>query len=508
MNSLNTKFNINTPMINKRIMFILILLIVAIGAVSHVSAEDANGTQQLAIDDIEVTQSNDIYSSDGDAALEIDSSKESISATQPDATITPINLEGKYKVGVATVKLTDSNNNPLSNQRVKLTVVYKTSGATPKMTDENGIASFEFKDLFYYDGKYVNSTWDLTKHTLTVGNWPIKIDLDGGDYTANTVNANLNVLKTTANININDMTADFGEDKYFEMALTDSDTGKPIKGEVFKIQITSDSQTMTYNLVSDENGQSKIGISQLIPGTYPVRVGLEDSSNIAASQKSARITINKIPVTLKTNKLTTTYNSGANFTVSVVNGNVAFAGVKLKLKVYTGSSAQTLYATTNENGTVFLSSLGLSKGTHKVIVSKADSLFSADSVTSSIVITPKKLNIVGVSKKLKNGGQLTLKVKNKSTGKYVSGVKLQVKVFTGKKYKTFNLVTKKSKLISNAIGALLKTNKFSTGTHKVTVKITSPNYKGSGTFKLVIPKSAQKYKKVTYIVSNGKGKYV
>ena len=93
--------------------------------------------------------------------------------------------------------------------------------------------------------------------------------------------------------------------------------------------------------------------------------------------------------------------------------------MKLKLKVYTGSTAQTLYATTNENGTVFLSSLGLSKGTHNVIISNADSLFSADSVTSSIVINPKKLNIVGASKKLKNGGQLTLKVKNKSTGKYV-----------------------------------------------------------------------------------------
>jgi hypothetical protein len=101
-----------------------------------------------------------------------------------------------------------------------------------------------------------------------------------------------------------------------------------------------------------------------------------------------------------------------------------------------------------------------------------------------------------------------LKVKDKSTGKYVSGIKMQVKVFTGKKYKTFNLVTKKSKLINNAVGVLLKTNKFSTGTHKVTVKITSPNYKGSGTFKIVIPKTAQKYKKVTYIVSNGKGKYV
>lgn len=509
LNSLNTKFNINTCMINKRIMFILILLIVAIGALSHVSAEDVNGTQQVAMDDnVEVTQSNDLYSSGNDAALEINPSKESIPATQPNATITPINLEVGYKVGVATVKLTDSNNNPLPNQSVNLKVVYKISGSTPKKTDENGIASFEFKDLFYYDGTYINSTWDLTKYSLTVGKWPVSFELVGGDYIANAVNDNLKVLKTTANININDMTADFGEDKDFEMTLTDSVTGKPIKGEVFKIQITSDSQTMTYNQVSDENGQSKISVIQLIPGTYPVRVGLEDSSNIAASQKSARITINKIPVKLETSKLTTTYNSGENFTVSVVKDNMAFAGVKLKLKVYTGSGTEILYPVTNENGTVFLSSLGLSKGTYKVIVSNADSMFSADSVTSSIVINPKKLTIVGACKKLKNAGQITLKVKDKSTGKYVSGVKMQVKVFTGKKYKTFNLVTKKSKLINNAVGVLLKTNKFSTGTHKVTVKITSPNYKGSGTFKIVIPKTAQKYKKVTYIVSKGKGKYV
>ena len=505
LNSLNTKFNINTCMINKRIMFILILLIVAIGALSHVSAVDVNGTQQVAMDDnVEVTQSNDLYSSGNDAALEIDPSKESIPATQPNATITPINLEGGYKAGVATVKLTDSNNNPLSDEDIKLFVVDEVSWSTSKKTDGNGIASFEFKDLRHV----VKDGTMYTQYDLTVGKWPVRFELIGGDYIANAVKDNMKVLKTTANININDMTADFGEDKDFEMTLTDSVTGKPIKGEVFKIQITSDSQTMTYNQVSDENGQSKISVIQLIPGTYPVRVGLEDSSNIAASQKSARITINKIPVKLETSKLTTTYNSGENFTVSVVKDNVAFAGVKLKLKVYTGSGTEILYPVTNENGTVFLSSLGLSKGTHKVIVSNADSMFSADQVTSSIVINPKKLTIVGACKKLKNAGQITLKVKDKSTGKYVSGIKMQVKVFTGKKYKTFNLVTKKSKLINNAVGVLLKTNKFSTGTHKVTVKITSPNYKGSGTFKIVIPKTAQKYKKVTYIVSNGKGKYV
>ena len=135
-------------MINKRIMFILILLIVAIGALSHVSAEYVNGTQQVAIaDNVEVTQSNDLYSSGNDAVLEIDPSKESIPATQPNATITPINLEGGYKAGVATVKLTDSNNNPLSDEDIKLFVVDEVSWSKSKKTDGNGIASFEFKDL-------------------------------------------------------------------------------------------------------------------------------------------------------------------------------------------------------------------------------------------------------------------------------------------------------------------------------------------------------------------------
>ena len=89
----------------------------------------------------------------------------------------------------------------------------------------------------------------------------------------------------------------------------------------------------------------------------------------------------------------------------------------------------------------------------------------------------------------------------------VSGIKLQIKVFTGKKYKTFNLVTKKSKDIGD-IGVLLETNAFSAGKHKVTVKITSPNYTGSDKGYLVIPKSAKKYDKFTYVISNGKGKFV
>lgn len=84
---------------------------------------------------------------------------------------------------------------------------------------------------------------------------------------------------------------------------------------------------------------------------------------------------------------------------------------------------------------------------------------------------------------------------------------MQVKIYTGKKYKTINVVTKKSKILGDVL-VLIETNKFSAGKHKVTAKITSPNYYGSDKGYIVIPKSAKKFKPFTYVISNGKGKFI
>lgn len=402
-------------MINRKMMFISILFIVAVCAVSHVSAEDMNGTQQLTVEDnVEVTQTDDVSAIDNDDTLKMESSEDIVKGSDVNAKITPINLEGGYKTGNATVKLTDLNNNPLPNQKVKITVSGKVSWTTDRKTDTNGIATFNFSDLRYAESVVKDSKWNITYYDLTVGKWAVKFDLKDSSYGVNTVTDTLTVKKAYANINLKSLNVDFGSNEFFTMSLTDSATGMPIANEYLRVKLLNVADEY-FMYLTDSEGKVQINVNQFSPGTYLFSVSAANEDNIQASQKSANVIIKEIP---------------------------------------------------------------------------------------------KKLSIVSSSKKFKNSGQLILKVKDKTTGKYVSGVKLKIKIFTGKKYKTFNLVTKKSKKISNAIGVLLKTNKFSVGSHKVTVKITTAKYKGSATLKLVIPKTAKKYKKFTYVVSNGKAKYV
>jgi hypothetical protein len=395
-------------MFTKRIMIISVLLIVAIGALSCVSAGDVNATDQLAADDgIEVTQNNELSTNDN---VITDPTEKTVAGPLGNATLTPTNLEGGYKTGIATVKVTDLNNNPLAGQNVKLKIVGTISYSASNKSDENGIATFNFKDLKYYE----NIDGNLTPYDLTVGKYPIKLDLNSNNYTAKTVSDTLTVKKTYANIDVNSLNVQYGSNETFTISLSDSATGRPIAQEYLRIRLVNVAEDY-FLYLTDAQGKVQIKVDRFSPGKYQFNVAVANEDNIQAYSKTANVVINE-PI--------------------------------------------------------------------------------------------KKLTVVGTTKKFKNSGQIILKVKDKSTGKFISGIKLKIKVFTGKKYKTFNLVTKKSKKISNAIGVLLKTNKFSVGTHKVTVKITSPNYTGSGTFKLTIPKTAQKYKKFTYVVSNGKGKYV
>ena len=84
-----------------------------------------------------------------------------------------------------------------------------------------------------------------------------------------------------------------------------------------------------------------------------------------------------------------------------------------------------------------------------------------------------------------------------------------MKVYTGKKTKTFNLVTGYDYKLTSSNGICgLQTSKFSAGAHKVKIIVKSPKYTGSATTKLVIKKSAKSYSQYNYIITNGAGKFV
>ena len=177
--------------------------------------------------------------------------------------------------------------------------------------------------------------------------------------------------------------------------------------------------------------------------------------------------ISKIPVTIITSPLSTSYGSGQSFIVKVVDSKNSnpISGFKLVLKVNAGNGYQTVYLTTNNNGIAQYKTSTLSIGTYTVIVSNGNTDFFTASDKSSTIKISKGSYVIkapAINKALKKSGTFKITVKNKA-GNAIKSVKLTVKVYTGKKFKTYNLKT-------NAKGtASIKTKSLKKGNHKVVI---------------------------------------
>ena len=192
----------------------------------------------------------------------------------------------------------------------------------------------------------------------------------------------------------------------------------------------------------------------------------------------------------------------------VDKNNKPVSGATLKLKVYTGKNYKTVTIATNSKGVANYKTTSLGLGTHKVVIS-VSSAFTAKSVSSSIKITPKKLKIITHASASKDSSLLICGIYDNGAKKFLNKVKVQMKVYTGKKTKTFNLVTGYDYKLTSSNGICgLQTSKFSAGAHKVKIIVKSPKYTGSATTKLVIKKSAKSYPQYNYIITNGAGKFV
>ena len=203
--------------------------------------------------------------------------------------------------------------------------------------------------------------------------------------------------------------------------------------------------------------------------------------------------VEKTKATLKASKATVAYKKGTKWSIKLTDSNgKAIAGKTIVLKVYTGSKYKTVKVTTNANGQATYNTKSLSAGNHKIVASFLDDAFDCKDISSSVkVVKQTKIKIIAIPKSMKDGTVLTIIVLNKKTKKFMNGVKLILKVYTGKKYKTIKLKTKK---VAGAKGAAgYATNKLNVGKHKVKITPQSFKYTGSKTTKMVIKKSAKKY---------------
>ena len=165
--------------------------------------------------------------------------------------------------------------------------------------------------------------------------------------------------------------------------------------------------------------------------------------------------------------VSTTYNSGKSFVIKVsdVSKNPV-ANLKLTVKIYTGSKYVTKTLTTNVKGiATFAEASKLAIGNHKVEITSKDARYSISKTLSSIKV--QKASTIVVAKKLtaqyKKSKYFKVTVKNKATKKVVNGIVIKVKVFTGKKAKTYKIKTDAKGI------AKLNTKKLKIGKHKVVI---------------------------------------
>ena len=302
------------------------------------------------------------------------------------------------------------------------------------------------------------------------------------------------------------------KDKKVYFKVTNSQTGT---GESFtnvQYEILKNGKSLTWGIEKTNiNGKGVIDFSKIKEnigtGTFVVKGLLYDDLSIYYDElvesnfPSTKVKISgKQQVTIKPKKLSTTYKSGRYFKAKVIDSKTKkpVKGVKVILKVFTGKNAKTTTTTSNSKGYIKYSSSKLNIGKHKVVLKvKKSQYFKGKTKKSMIKISKARLKLSAptVTAQYKKSTLFKVTVKNKKSDKPVKGIKVIMKVYTGKKYKIYKAKTnKKGKTGFN-------TKSLSSGKHKVVV-IAKANSK----YKKATSKSSVIIKKPKYKSKTSKGK--
>ena len=238
----------------------------------------------------------------------------------------------------------------------------------------------------------------------------------------------------------------------------------------------------------DEDVLSESPKEVLSNGTGDVSNG-----NGSGSNGTGDVPVEKQTATIKASKATVAYKKGTLWSLKVTDSSgKAVSNKNILLKIYTGSKYKVTSVATNTQGVAKYNTKSLAAGTHKIVASLADDSYSCKEVTSSVkVVKQTALKIIAKAQNAKDGSVLVIFVMNKKTKKLLNGVKLKLLIYTGKKYKTVTLKTKKFRGMKGVTG--YATNKLKVGKHKVKITPVSFKYKGSKTTSMKIKKSAKKY---------------
>lgn len=241
--------------------------------------------------------------------------------------------------------------------------------------------------------------------------------------------------------------------------------------EMVAVTISRGDYEYSFNAPVDSNGQVNFTIPKyLFVGKYRLKVEhMGDDYNLSAI---SYITVKKIPAKVSLSKYSTIYNSGKKFTIKLINSktNKAFSNQRLILKVYTGKTYKTYKVKTDKNGKASLDLSKVSAGKHRIIISGNKNVDLSKTATITISKAKAMVKLSKNAFKYKKADKLKVTVTDKKTKKPVKNTKVTVKVYTGKKYKTYNLKTNQKGIIQ------INTKNLKKGTHKININSNNKFY--------------------------------
>jgi len=364
------------------------------------------------------------------------------------------------------IKINKFKENPGTKKNVTITVTNAKTG--------NPVAGIILKlDMPQTTGKtyYIQTDSD--------GNGKISVtNLTGGVYNltvSNNDTKNINKASKSGSFTINPEKVVFSTKSVtikYNTGTTATITVKKANGDAAPnayvlVRLYTGSKSANYVFQANDKGQIKFS-APLAVGKHKMVVSSADN-RYTGDSVTKYITVKKATAKLSAPKVKTYYKEGKSFTVKLVNtkkNNAPIYAANVNIRVFVSSTQYYSYnGQTGADGKLQLK-IDLNPGSYKVQVLPGESKnYTAKKVTSKIVVkkttaelTPKKLTSKqGVSKKFK------VKVINKKNKKAVVGVKVKIKVYTGKNYKVY---TKKTN--SNGY-AKLNVKSLKKGTHKVVV---------------------------------------
>jgi hypothetical protein len=331
------------------------------------------------------------------------------------------------------------------------------------------MANTTAKDYYFQTGS--NGTAEINVTGLVSGKYPLTVsNNDTKNMKEKKVSGTITIKGKPAKVTVTvPKTYYYNSGNIAKIKVTDKSTKKGIANAIVLVQVYTGKTSQAYLYQANKKGIAYVNYAPAAVGSHKIVVTLADSRYSASAVKKT-VKVQKATAKIKANKVTAYYKNGNTLNVKLVNTKnkkLIYAG-KLNVKIYPNSKSYYNYnGQTGLDGVLRISLDSFKPGTYKVeVVSNDGKNFTAKGITSSFVVkkAPAKLTPKKLTAKKGENKKFRVVVKNTATKKAIAGVKVNIKVYTGKTVKTYTAKT-------NANGtAKISVKDLSVGTHKVVVK--------------------------------------